>query len=137
MNIRNCTRCGKIYNYDGFKVCQNCRKEDEVDFKKVKEYLRENPGANISQVHEDTEVENSKIIDFLRDGRLEVEEGGNLLIECESCGIGIRTGRFCEECASTLSREMGRVVDSGRSKNPTSSKRDEKFRVADRYEKRR
>ena len=65
MNIKNCTRCGKIYNYDGFKICYNCRKEDEKDYEKVKDYLRENSGATISDVSEATEVDTQKIIIFL------------------------------------------------------------------------
>lgn len=137
MNVRNCTRCGKIYNYDGFKVCRICRKEDELDYQKVKDYLQENPGADISEVHNATEVEHSKIIDFLRDGRLEVEEGGSLILECESCGISIRTGRFCDKCAGVLTKEMSRVVDSSRSKNPAINRTEAKFRVVDRYDKRR
>jgi len=136
MNVRNCTRCGKIYNYDGFKVCRICRKEDELDYEMVKEYLRENPGADISQVHHATEVEHSKIIDFLRDGRLEVEDGGNLLLACESCGTSIRTGRFCDKCAGVLTKEMDRVIDSSRSKNPVIKRSQEKFRVIDRYKDR-
>ena len=137
MNIRNCTRCGKIYNYDGFKVCHNCRKSDEADFQKVKEYLYDHPGAAITEVSDATEVAERKIIDFLRAGRLEIEEGGNLVLECEKCGKSITTGRFCNQCAGLLQRELGQVVDSGRSTNPVIKKSDEKFRVIDRYDKRR
>lgn len=136
MNVRNCNRCGNIYRYDGFKICHNCRKEDEKDFQLVREYLKENPGANISEVHSATEVIESKIIDFLRDGRLEVAEGGNLILECESCGKSITTGRFCTKCTENLTRELGKVVDSSRSNNEEVNRVGAKFRVADRYNKR-
>lgn len=136
MNIKNCTRCGKIYNYDGFRICPSCRRDDEQDFQKVKEYLYEYPGANISEVEEATGVDSKKIIDFLREGRLEVGEGSNLVLECENCGVSIRTGRFCEKCASGLQRELGQAVADAKSKN-SSIKKEEKFRVIDRYEKRK
>lgn len=136
MNIRNCTRCGKIYNYDGFKICHNCRKDDEQDFQKVKEYLYDNPGASVPEVSDGTEVEARKIIDFLREGRLEVAEGSNLILECENCGDSIRTGRFCDKCASGLQKELGQVVDSARPQS-IGGKKEAKFRVADRYDKRK
>ena len=138
MNIRNCTSCGKIYNYDGFKICPNCRKTDENDFIKVRDYLHESPGANILEVSEATEVDSGKIISFLREGRLEIEEGGNLILECEKCGVSITTGRFCNKCTSELQRELGQVVNSAKS-NKTSTNTVEKseFRVVDRYKDKR
>lgn len=136
MNVKNCSRCGKIYNYDGFRVCPTCRKEDEEDFQKVREYLYDSPGANIQEVSEKTEVDSKKIIDFLRGGRLEIGEGSNLILECESCGTSIRTGRFCDKCASGIQRELGAVVDAARSKLDVG-RRDERFRVVDRYGKKR
>ncbi|WP_312667792.1 TIGR03826 family flagellar region protein [Tissierella praeacuta] len=138
MNIRNCIRCGKIYNYDGFKICPSCRRDDEKDFQKVKEYLYEYPGANMVEVEEATGVEASKIISYLREGRLEVADGSNLILQCEKCGVSIKTGRFCDKCSNDLQRELNQVVDSARSKKTTIDKKtEEKFRLIDRYEKRR
>lgn len=138
MNIRNCTSCGKIYNYDGLKTCINCRKADEKDYEKVRDYLHESPGANISEVSEATEVDSGKIIAFLREGRLEVEAGGNLILECEKCGVSITTGRFCNKCTSDLQRELGQVVTSARpNKSQTHTKEKDAFRVVDRYKDKR
>lgn len=135
MNIKNCTRCGKIYNYDHFKICPVCRRKDEDDFEKVKAYLREYPGADIQTVSDETGVDTRKIIEFLKEGRLEVGEGSQLLIQCESCGASIKTGRFCEKCATNISRELRQSVAPMR---PNSTgKKEEKFRVVDRYEKRK
>ena len=138
MNIVNCTRCKKIYNYDGFKICYSCRKEDEVDFVTVKEYLEENPGANIASVVEDTEVDTKKVIEFLKEGRLEIEgSGGSILLECEKCGKGITTGRFCEKCAGGIQREIGQALGSSTSKKDSKGKEESKFRVIDRYSSRK
>ncbi|MCK9445093.1 MAG: MerR family transcriptional regulator [Tissierellaceae bacterium] len=135
MDIRNCSRCGRLYHYDGFRICPTCRREDEADFTKVKEYLYKNPGADISEVEKETEVEASKIIEFLRQGRLEVAEDSNLVLECEICGTSIRTGRFCDKCASDLQKELSLSI-KGTGKKPVQREK-ERFRVIDRYEKRR
>lgn len=136
MNVKNCTRCGKIYNYDGFRICPTCRRDDEKDFQKVKEYLYDNPGANIPEVSEATGVDSKKIIDFLRAGRLEVGNDSNLILECENCGVSIRTGRFCDRCATDLQKELGQVVSAARPQTSVERK-EEKFRVVDRYGKRK
>ncbi len=137
MDIRNCKRCGKIYNYDGFNICRNCRRDDEVDFKKVRDYIYEYPGANISEVNAETKVDVDKIITFLKEGRLEIAEGGNLILECEKCGVSIRSGRFCDKCTLELEREFGGVIDSAKSKNEDIPKKEAKFRYINRFKDKR
>lgn len=132
MDIRNCTRCGKIYQYDGFKICPTCRREDEEDFLKVREYLYDYPGANLQEVHEATGVATSKIIEFLRQGRLEVAEDSNLILQCEKCGTSIKTGRYCDKCALELKRELSSAINRPRA--PIKREK-ERFRVVDRYKK--
>lgn len=107
-DVRNCRKCGRIYNYiGGVPLCPACRQEDENDFKRVKEYLYDNPGASMSQISEELDVSVEKIKRFLKEGRLEIiGDNGNMVLECESCGKSIRTGRFCEECERTLTKEL-------------------------------
>ncbi|SHI61841.1 flagellar operon protein TIGR03826 [Geosporobacter subterraneus DSM 17957] len=107
-DIRNCIKCGRIFQYDGFnKKCDRCRKDEEEDFKKVKEYLYDNPGATITEVSEETGVEEDLILKYLRQGRLEItSEGGSLVLDCERCGRAIRTGKFCDQCAEEMAREL-------------------------------
>lgn len=137
MNIRNCSRCKKIYQYDGFKICHSCRQDDEKDFQTVKEYLDQHPGANISNVVDETKIETKKIIEFLREGRLEIVGGGNIVLECEKCSTPINTGRFCDKCTAGLQQELGQAMGGSKErKAPTKAKKEE-FRLVDRYEKRR
>lgn len=107
-DVRNCRKCGKIYNYiGGAPICPVCKQEEEEDFKRVKEYLYDNPGANMSQISEALDVTVDKIKRFLKEGRLEiVGDDGNMVLECETCGKSIRTGRFCEECERNLTRDL-------------------------------
>lgn len=134
MNIRNCSRCGKIYIYDGFNICLDCRRKDEEDFQKVKKYLEENPGANVMEVTEETGVDSRKVIEFLKEGRLEIKEDNNLLLQCERCGRPIRTGRFCEKCTVEMEREFKHAIGGGKDLNSLQDSRvKERIRITDRY----
>ena len=51
MNVRNCRKCGKIFNYvSGLPICPACRDEAEKKFQVVKKFIRENPRADIREV---------------------------------------------------------------------------------------
>jgi flagellar operon protein (TIGR03826 family) len=103
-DVRNCRKCGRLFNYiGGAPICQDCKKQDEEDFARVKEYLYKNPGASMSMVSEDLEMSVEKIKRFLKEGRLEITgDDGNMILECENCGKSIRSGRFCDECERNL-----------------------------------
>ncbi|WP_130805940.1 MerR family transcriptional regulator [Senegalia massiliensis] len=106
MNIKNCKKCGKIYNYDGFNICYHCRRKEEEMFFTVREYIYSNTKADIREVSEATGVSTKKILEFLRQGKLEIKEGSNLILDCERCSKPIKTGRFCKECANEIEKEL-------------------------------
>lgn len=110
MDIRNCNNCGKIYKYDGFSKCHDCRKEQEKNFEKVKEYLRENPGASINAVEEATGVPEEDIMLYLRQGRLEMDESSQITLNCEKCGAKIFSGRFCNKCTNELQSSFAKLT---------------------------
>lgn len=113
MEIRNCEKCGKIYRYDGSKICMDCRREEENEFLRVKEYIYDNPGSTIQLVSEETEVSTKKIFRYLREGKLEIKDNNNnLVLDCERCGKPIKSGRFCEKCTIELERELKGAVAS-------------------------
>ncbi|MFZ5353334.1 MAG: TIGR03826 family flagellar region protein [Bacillota bacterium] len=127
-DIRNCPRCGRVFSYVGRPICNNCLNAEEDEFKRVKDYIYDNPGANMSEVSEATDVSVEKIMRFLRDERLEIVSGeGNMILECERCSKAIKTGRFCETCkdelATGLKKEFGLNQPAAR---PTSEKRPDK-----------
>ena len=103
-DVRNCRKCGKLYNYiGGVPKCPQCKELEEEDFKRVKQYLYENPGASLTQVSTELEVSIELIRRFLKDGRLEItNEEGNMILECENCGKSISSGRYCQECERNL-----------------------------------
>ncbi|MGE5614011.1 MAG: MerR family transcriptional regulator [Bacillota bacterium] len=115
-DIRNCRRCGKIYNYiGGPPICSVCRQEEEEDFQRVKKYLYENPGASMTQVSTELDISIEKIKRFLKEGRLEIaNDDGNLVLECENCGKSIKSGRYCDECERILASGFKSVADQMR-----------------------
>ena len=126
-DVRNCRKCGRIYNYiGGAPLCPACKQLEEDDFQLVKNYLYENPA--LTQVSTDLEMSVEKIKRFLKEGRLEItNDDGNLILECETCGKSIKSGRFCAECERdlaagfrTAAKQIKSEIDSLSSTNPRS-----------------
>lgn len=124
MDIKNCKRCGKMFSYlSGMIICNECKKVDEEDFIKVRKYLYDNPGSSMQQISEVCEVSAEKITRFLKEGRLEIREGSNVILECEICGKSISSGRRCSNCAKQLERDLNKV--GGLSAKETKTEQDE------------
>lgn len=107
MDVRNCVRCGKIFNYvSGQPICVNCKGQLEEKFSEVKQYLRENKGASIQEVSEANQVDIRQIRQWIREERITFAEDSMVGIECERCGVTIRTGRFCNNCKADLAGDL-------------------------------
>lgn len=109
LNLKNCKRCGKLFNFHDHNVCPACIGKDEEDFQKIRDYMREHPGVSTLELSQKTGVEPATITRFLREGRLATEEAtaetsSGLL--CESCGIPIYQGRYCKKCVNKLRSEL-------------------------------
>lgn len=119
MEVMNCRKCRKLFNYLGYgpRICPECAKKDEENFKKVKEFLYENPGAMLPTISRETGVSSDVIIRYLREGRIEVADGSAIEIPCERCGRPIKSGRFCDSCISSLSNELHESIAPIKKKN--------------------
>lgn len=139
MKVRNCKECGKLFQYDGIsKLCYRCRKKDDEDFRKVKEYLYENPKETITVVSEETQVPEDKILRYLREGKLEiVGENPGILLDCESCGKSIRTGRYCEQCARALEKGFKGDDEREKERKPQARSTRERMHIAQMKNKRK
>ncbi len=114
--LRNCPRCGNLFTYRGKKICEQCVAEEEKDFEKVKEFLKDKPGATVLEVTNATGVEQRKLLEFIREGRLITLGLPNLTAECEQCGAPITSGWLCPKCAEKLKCEIEGVSGSHRGK---------------------
>lgn len=115
MNVRNCRRCGRLYNYVmGPPICPNCKEELEEKFQEVKKYVQSHAQATIQMVTEDCDVEVAQIQQWIREDRLQFSDDSPIKVPCERCGAMIGSGRFCVKCsqemANTLSKSIAKPV---------------------------
>ncbi len=109
MNVRNCKKCGNLFNYvAGLPICPKCKEELEQTFQKVKDYINNNAHASVRDVARECEVDEAQIRQWVREERLVFSEPTAAGIVCESCGTPIVTGRFCDKCkANTINSFNG------------------------------
>lgn len=111
--VRNCRRCKKIFMFvTGPQLCDACKKLEEEEFERVRSFLKEFPGATIQEVARETDVPTQQIYKYLKEGRLEVAENSPIALQCENCGVRVKSGRFCINCSKKLANEM---MNAGRS----------------------
>jgi predicted amidophosphoribosyltransferase len=99
MQAVNCPRCGRVFTKVKAPVCPACVKEDDETFERVRELVKENPNLSVGDVAEQAKVSVKRVIQYIRDGRLEVSTGMSGEVGCSQCGRPISKGRFCEKCA--------------------------------------
>lgn len=111
MNVHNCRKCGRIFNYVvGPYICMSCREEMDKKFTEVKEYIREHRGVGIQEVSEACEVEIGQIHQWLREERLELLEGSGIVLQCENCPTIITSGRFCAKCKKEMTMGLRNAI---------------------------
>lgn len=113
MNIRNCRKCKRLFNYVvGPILCPACREQEEEVFQNVKKYVREHINCSIQEVSEECEVSVALIKQWLREERLVLSDESPMGINCERCGRMIKSGKYCEACkaelANTFNTAMGK-----------------------------
>ena len=133
MELKTCKMCGKLYNYIGrtTPVCPNCMKALEEKFDLCKKYIKENPGANIQRVSEETGVSVKTLRNWVREERLSFAEGSAVGIECESCGANILTGRFCAKCKTQLSNDLSNAIKKPKVQQQPTKKDSARMRFLD------
>lgn len=113
MNVRNCRKCKRLFNYvTGQVLCNACREEMEVKFQEVKMYIKDNPHSDIRQVAEDCDIDPMQIRQWIREERLCFSDDSPIGIACERCGKTIRTGRFCEQCKAEMTNGLNQAMSS-------------------------
>ena len=125
MNVRNCRKCGRIFNYvAGPPICPACREAEEEKFQEVKEYIRENPSQGVTEVAAATDVSPKQIRRWIREERLSFSEESGVGIDCESCGAMIRSGRLCQKCKEKLLGRMDSLYGSSEESVVTKKQRE-------------
>ena len=130
MEVKNCKDCKRLFNYiGGPRLCPDCRAKLEEKFAEVKKFVEENKNASISVVSEEMDVSVQQLNQWVREERLIFAEGSAVMIDCESCGAPISTGRYCENCKSQMVNKFGGMYK----KEEVQQKRDPRERARMRF----
>jgi uncharacterized protein (UPF0212 family) len=107
MELMNCRSCKRLFTYiTGDKLCPSCRTELAEKYQVVKQYVADNPDADVTSVAEECEVSVKQIKRWVREGQLEFADDSLVGLECERCGRQIHNGKYCKDCAGGLELAM-------------------------------
>ena len=131
MEVRNCKSCGRLYNYIGgsYKnLCPDCVNKMEDKFGEVREYIEKNRSATMPMISQDCEVRMEQIERWIREERLFFSEDSPIGIDCENCGITIKSGKYCPACKSKMTNVLSDLYNdksnqSKRAKSDVESER--------------
>lgn len=106
MDVRNCKKCGRLFNYAGDPLCSICAKELEDKFFEVRDFIYKNPSASMSVVSDEMDIPIQQIKKWVRQERLQFTKDSGISIDCESCGKAILTGRYCKDCKTKMTNRF-------------------------------
>ncbi len=111
MNVKNCRKCGRLFNYiTGQQMCPACKEELEVKFQETKAYIKEHTGVRLEQVAEACDIDVRQIRQWLREERLELTEDSMVVLDCELCGGPIRRGKYCDKCKQNMASNLSTLL---------------------------
>lgn len=95
MALDNCFYCKKFFNHIcGPKVCDKC---DYIVMNIIKDYLKENPLAQLKDVSTDTNIPVKIISEYIKNGRIERKDSD--ITFCPLCGdVKNDDMKYCNSC---------------------------------------
>ena len=110
--LRNCTECGRAFiAVSNEKLCRECQIKEEAKKTEVLAYVRENQGASIQEVIDNTGVSEKLVRQMIREGLFSNIDREDFYYPCNSCGRPIRSGTYCADCLSRLRKETKKMAD--------------------------
>lgn len=132
MNVVNCRKCGKLFNYiAGNKICPVCKERSEEKFQEVKKYIQQNGTCSMTEVCRECNVESGQIQTWIRQERLQFAEGSPIRVPCESCGAMIGSGKYCKKCKDKMAKDLNSMMTKPveELKNQPQKRMDDKNRM--------
>ena len=112
--LMNCKNCGSVFITSGGSLCSKCLEKFDSCYETVRLYLEENPRANIEMIAQYTGVSKKVILQFLRDGRLQIK-AESYMLSCQLCGKPIESGKYCTSCLDMTVSKLRKAVNSEKS----------------------
>lgn len=107
----SCRVCGIIMVKLARDVCPTCFRQEEELFQKVKNFLRTNPGASVTQVAEHAGCDEDRVQAFINSGRLERVGLRKVAHPCQLCQKIIYEGVMCPECKKDLKDQVNNLKE--------------------------
>ncbi|AUJ23290.1 TIGR03826 family flagellar region protein [Virgibacillus dokdonensis] len=106
--LANCSRCDRLFLKGARTICQNCYQQEEEAFRTVYQFMskRKNREATMSEIVENTGVDEELIIKFIKEKRLLPSEFPNIGYPCSHCGNYITAGNLCISCREKLKKDL-------------------------------
>lgn len=67
MELRNCSRCGKLFVKEGPYYCMECKVKQDQLYHQVRDYVKEHPGSTIMDVHHNTGISIPKLLELQKE----------------------------------------------------------------------
>lgn len=71
---RQCKECGGTFLYTKKDLCLSCSQRNELEFQKIKEFLKQRPRTSIGVVSTTLDISVANIQKFIDQGRIEMIE---------------------------------------------------------------
>ena len=120
-----CEKCGGIVKFRGGGTyeCEDCGNIVLDDFGKVKDFLERRGPSNIMEISYATGLERNVVAKLLMDGRIQVLQHTADAKTCVNCGIPINYGKYCSNCAETISHRRANRAKSIKKENESGKMR--------------
>lgn len=95
------------------EYCTDCYREMELEYKRVTDFLKSahNQQATLEMVSDGTDVSAKRIIEFIREGRIYMEDFPNLGYPCAHCGKLIQRQVLCNDCYQQLTHDINKTLN--------------------------
>jgi len=110
-----CSECEGVMRYRGSGIyrCEACGHEEMDEYGKVRAFLEKRGPSNAFEIAAGTGVSRTVVIDFLKQGRLEVSRSSDGMLYCMRCGMPIRAGEYCSRCENEVKELADRNKKKG------------------------
>ncbi len=121
MATLRCRKCKRMFEFSTVgQLCPTCMSIEEKRFQRVRQFIKDNPGLSVTDISFETKVPASKILNYIKEERLEVISGEGFL-KCKNCGAEITTGMFCSSCKKATIQKMEDKKEYGETKTVTEN----------------
>ncbi len=113
ITLCQCRQCGRIFQSYNQTLCPPCVEDRERSYIAVRDYVYMHPEAVLMEIAKKTEVDESLILEFLKEERLSINDSDDSLL-CEKCAKPIAKGKYCDKCKEFFEQILHDLSDRKR-----------------------